>query len=566
MRVILAVAALIVTGGVTAPKSDSPSAGSAHAARQGSTPSAGAARVRHGGPHADLLVGRRKADRLSGRGGADRLFGRRGNDRLYGGRGNDRLFGGPGNDLLVAGRGRDFAVGGSGSDLIRADGRDRVNAGRGNDLIVVRAGRLAFKVSCGPGRDRLIVVRSKRPGKRAVRRRSSGCEKIERRTTPGTVPGTPSSGGSAPTSTAAGVVPESPLPPPSIFVATTGSDGNACSAAAPCRSFDRAYHAAAPGQVVEVAAGSYPEQIMNADSSHASGGNVTFVPASGANVSVSYIRFGRYASDMTPGNIEFRRITLGGFISQRGSGLSFINTTMNGTFNIIGTSDVSLRGGSVGGTVGDNPAIATWEGDPQDIVPQRILIDRVLFHDMVMKTAEDHMECLHVLDAADLTVRNSHFARCDTFDLNVGVKEFGLKNVLIENNVFEPTGSRFGQSYYSLSLRLGTGITIRNNSFAQDWAGPGQGDSISNWRVVGNAGSGSRCDSRISYSHNVWDDWKCSSTDKQADPRFVNRDGGDLQLRDGSPAINAGDPGDHPAVDITGKARGGAPDAGAYER
>jgi hypothetical protein len=560
--VIPVVAALIVTGGVIAPKSDGPSTAPATAGSGPSAPPASVARAR-GGPGPDVLRGGPKVNRL---------FGRRGADRLYGRRGNDWLFGGPGKDLLVGGRGRDHLLGGPGPDLIRADGRDRVRAGSGNDVVVVRAGRLAFTVSCGRGHDTLIVVRAKKPTKRAVRRRAKGCEKIQRRTSlppapPGGLPGgPPTAGGVAPTSTTGGVVPESPLPAPSIFVSTGGADGNPCSAAAPCRSFDRAYHAAAPGQVVQVAAGSYPEQVMSADSSKGSGGNVTFVPAPGASVSVNYMRFGRYASDFTPNRVEFRRITIGGFISQRGTGLSFVNSVIDGTFNIIGTSNVSIRGGSVGGTVGDNPAIATWEGDPQDVVPTGILIDRVLFHDMVMKTAADHMECLHVLDATALTVSNSYFARCDTFDLNVGVKQFGLHDVLIENNVFEPSRARFGQSYYSLSLRLGTGVTIRNNSFAQDWAGPSEGDSISNWRVVGNAGGGSRCDDRVSYSHNVWDDWKCSGTDKRADPRFVNRDGGDLRLRDGSPAINAGDPGDHPAVDITGKDRGSAPDAGAYER
>ena len=46
----------------------------------------------------------------------------------------------------------------------------------------------------------------------------------------------------------------SACPPPSgttsLSVALTGSDSNACTAAAPCKTFDRAYRAAAPGQFV----------------------------------------------------------------------------------------------------------------------------------------------------------------------------------------------------------------------------------------------------------------------------------------------------------------------------
>ena len=567
MRVIPVVAALIVTGGVTAPMSDGPSAGSAQPVRTGTPPTAVGSRIRSGGPGPDTLRGAHKADRLFGRRGADRLFGMRGNDRLYGGPGPDRLFGGRGKDLLKGGPGRDHLAGGPGADLIHADGRDRVSGGTGSDVIVVAAGRLAFHVACGRGHDRLIVVRAKKPSKRAVRRRASGCEQIVRRGKAPSLPpgGTPPAGGTAPTSRTGGLVPESPLPAPSIFVATAGSDGNPCTAAAPCQSFDRAYHAAAPGQVVQVAAGSYPEQIMNADSSHGSGGKVTFVPAPNASVSVNWIRLGRNYVDPSPSNVEFRRFTGGGFISRRGTGVSFVNSVMQ-TFNVDGTSNVSISGGSVGGVVGENPAIATWKGDPEDVVPTNILVDRVLFHDIVMKTPQDHMECLHVMDATNLVIRNSHFARCDTFTLNVGIDRYGLHHVLIENNVLEHSTATYGQSYYSLSLRLGTDVTIRNNSLGQDWAGPSDGNEISDWHVVGNAGGGSPCDDRVSYSHNVWDDWKCSSTDKQVDPRFIDRANGDLRVRDGSPAIDAGDPANHPAADITGKVRGNAPDAGAYER
>ena len=56
-----------------------------------------------------------------------------------------------------------------------------------------------------------------------------------------------------------------PLPPPpsgsaSVFVSPSGSDSNPCTQAAPCKSFDRAYHVAAPGSTVSVAAGNYGVQ------------------------------------------------------------------------------------------------------------------------------------------------------------------------------------------------------------------------------------------------------------------------------------------------------------------
>ncbi|MDX6439390.1 MAG: hypothetical protein QOF45_1973, partial [Gaiellaceae bacterium] len=48
----------------------------------------------------------------------------------------------------------------------------------------------------------------------------------------------------------------------SVYLSTGGSDSNACTQAAPCKSFDRAYRVAAPGATVEVAAGSYPAQTI----------------------------------------------------------------------------------------------------------------------------------------------------------------------------------------------------------------------------------------------------------------------------------------------------------------
>src|SRR5919109_4094429 len=71
-----------------------------------------------------------------------------------------------------------------------------------------------------------------------------------------------------------------------LFVAPSGSDAGSCTASAPCRSFDRAYRVAAPGQTVEVAGGSYGGQSLGADASKTSTADVTFASASGATVTL----------------------------------------------------------------------------------------------------------------------------------------------------------------------------------------------------------------------------------------------------------------------------------------
>ena len=109
------------------------------------------AEVMRGTPKADRLIGSAAADTLRGRAGADVLDGRGGNDRIFGDRGNDR---------------------------IAADGGDLVVAGPGADRIAVAADRLAFRVACGAGRDRLTVSAAAGLSKRAVRERTSGCERV----------------------------------------------------------------------------------------------------------------------------------------------------------------------------------------------------------------------------------------------------------------------------------------------------------------------------------------------------------------------------------------------------
>src|SRR5438105_677338 len=75
-------------------------------------------------------------------------------------------------------------------------------------------------------------------------------------------------------------------PTPSVFVSANGSDSGRCTQAAPCQSFYRGYRVAKPGQIVQVAAGTYPSQSIGVDNSKTSSSDVIIQAAPGAKVVV----------------------------------------------------------------------------------------------------------------------------------------------------------------------------------------------------------------------------------------------------------------------------------------
>ncbi len=88
----------------------------------------------------DVITGLAGADTIDGTDAADSLCGDDGNDTIDGRAGDDRLLGGDGNDGIVGG-----------------PGADEVNAGAGDDSIDVRDGEPDGRVTCGAGRDELLL-------------------------------------------------------------------------------------------------------------------------------------------------------------------------------------------------------------------------------------------------------------------------------------------------------------------------------------------------------------------------------------------------------------------------
>jgi len=355
----------------------------------------------------------------------------------------------------------------------------------------------------------------------------------------------------------------------SVFVAPGGSNASHCTRSRPCRSLNRAYHVARPGQVVQVRGGVYGDQVLTGATGRTSSKNVVFRPAPGASVRLGDVWFGRYSGSLGSSHVTIRNMTFdGGVVFNRVSDVTLRGVRIIGGFWINGSRKISIVGGSVGPGRGFHPDIQ-WEYDSNPPrIPQDILISGVRFHDWRVSSPGDHVECLQVSDVNGLVVRNSRFKNCDIFGLHMGgTVTPPIRNVLVQNNFFDRSGAG---GYYSLSITDGVNVTVRNNSSTQAFRFGAASTTVSNWLVAGNLApyASWACDRRIGYRYNVWRGGRCGSTDRNVgalgfrDPRNF-----DLHLRSTSPAVNRGDPRNYPQRDIDWqrRPRGSRSDAGADE-
>jgi hypothetical protein len=307
---------------------------------------------------------------------------------------------------------------------------------------------------------------------------------------------------------------------PELFMSPTGDDGGHCTASRPCASLDRALHVAKPGQLIEIAAGDYGEQLLTADPGRSAKAHRVLVrPKPRAKVRLRGISCGKDSGDFGASAVDIGRITTGDVNIQRCDRLVLRNVTIAGGIFLNGSTNFSMIGGSVGPGVDYHPDIqAVYRSNPA-IVPTNVLFDGVHFHDWTLKTPGTHIECLQVSDVHGFTLRNSRFTNCDTFDVHIdGTNAGPVRDVLIEGNSFAATGDHTNGStpaYYGFSMRDGEHVMIRNNRAAQAFAMPAADEPIVGWTLEGNrAPLGDwQCDDRIVYKRNRWDGAQCGSSD-----------------------------------------------------
>jgi hypothetical protein len=419
----------------------------------------------------------------------------------------------------------------------------------------------------------------------------------------------------------------SKAPPPAAaeFVATNGSDSGRCTQSAPCATLDRAYQVAKPGDVVEVAAGTYPVQTVVQSQPPKPEPAVTFRPAAGTRPTIAGIQLGvnnGQPSGTAPSNLVIDGFNINGqfHASYSGVGTGASNITLRNShvygWNAFGPMlllrdvvNFSAINDEVGPACCQADAIQLSirnEGNPN---PQNVLFDRMYVHD-VQDTCHnepnypdcsgsgygddcgscEHIDGLQAFGGNGITIRNSRFYNAGTQNIFLQPANRGsFSNILIENtmvstSVGSPTNSvsvggpgvsvfggyvRFLYDTFQKDVRiyegvLAPGTQVEFTGTIADYRGDDGGGEPCSYR----AGDGSTI--TPTYSHNLFRSKTCGSTDVLGRALYVNPGPAtpDLHLQQGSAGLGRADPTGAPHLDIDGDLRPvrRAPDIGADQR
>ena len=408
-----------------------------------------------------------------------------------------------------------------------------------------------------------------------------------------------------------------------LFLAPGGSDSAACTTSAPCATLNRAYQIAQPGQVVELAGGTYGTQVIASRASMRNlspgcePGNtancVVFRPASGATVTINGVLEVRgssvwvdgSASGSAPAEGRTYNIKVTGYADTEADSttnypdhviLEGIDATNFGAFNVDTATfkDIDVGPATVTGSTcmirqGRGMENKIGFGGNAAFVPRNVTLDGLVIHDQNGDAGREDGDChfggLFIVTVDGLTIRNSIFSQNVVY--NIQIQNFegpAPKNVTMENNWFgcpvdwlyiaPTTCDNQPDVQFNASSNF-SNFLFRYNSFGGGLGQMVPGASYSNVRVIGNAGSSpSKCFAGWTFGYNAWDRPSgCSATDVNLGSLpFVNPTPGqeNFTLQSSSKAVDlvTASSGEYAVgSDINGTARplGAARDAGAVE-
>ena len=350
----------------------------------------------------------------------------------------------------------------------------------------------------------------------------------------------------------------------SRFVNASGSDRGSCRRSAPCKTFDRAYQVASPGETISVAGGVYSSTWP------AAGAHAIMKPGKPAgSAPITFTCSGPVRFDATAPNfliypgvhsLNFRgdcfrfhivQIGLGGYTGLVAK-ITFTGVKMD-SFECAGCDHLTIRDSEIGpmvachgkGTTGvggnggpitsamwcsdsDAGSGAYWASQPRGTdgtcnpnptsiteaqgFPDNILLEGNLIHGMQTKDPTNaHTGGLLIWNANGVTMRNNVFKNNAIYDV---VVDGTAANWVVENNFFgwpvQPLGNGVGavetpkdwREFGSKDAVVHRNWLIRYNSFAH---GLSLGrNSLNNVRVIGNIlGNYSNCTRGVFFDSNV---------------------------------------------------------------
>lgn len=224
-----------------------------------------------------------------------------------------------------------------------------------------------------------------------------------------------------------------------FLLLSTGSYAVTRPAVQPGQSWDAACEAAAPGDVIPVAAGTYASQSINCAKAAPgvtfqatgrvivgnSGASENCLSVNGSHVTVAGAETRYYGTNRQCG------VSVG-----RGSHHITLRDVDAGHF-WIAADDVSIIGGDYGPTLDKVSKFSdrTCAATNGSCMPKRPLIDGAYIHDH--RRGTQHMECLAFYGGTDAVIRNARFHNCSVFHIFISLsKAVDFRNILIEGNRF----------------------------------------------------------------------------------------------------------------------------------
>jgi Protein of unknown function (DUF1565) len=330
--------------------------------------------------------------------------------------------------------------------------------------------------------------------------------------------------------------------PADLFLAPTGSDSAACSRSSPCLTLSRAYQVARPGQIVELAAGTYPSgQSLVYDPAKRQVTPVTFRAAAGADavvdnldiVGAQHLAFVGIDFTHDLGMVALNRSDPS---SPRAGNVTFRGGRMQ-TFHFASAHDVTIDGVDIGHYFySDGFGSNSLYSDDGLVTERNITIENSVFRDIRRaRTAAEgaglHAECLFIKRVDGVTIRDNRFIGCPVYAISMYDQNQpgnAASNILIENNVLscanDVDGCGGGSSidistkgYASIS-----NVTIRFNSSPNGFTFEGTSPLFRNDRAYANVAGGMSCASGgWSVDYNVLAESSCGGTNLRAAPGFV---------------------------------------------